>query len=99
VTFDDDGKVMQAVAMAAGGAVSAKVSPGVTAAETATACGADLPHGTWHSLVALTTDVVFLEAKSGPYLPLSEAERAPWAPAENDPAAADYLEGLRRLFA
>lgn len=60
--------------------------------------GIDIPHGTWHTVFALEPGTVFLEAKSGPYLPLTEAERAPWAPAENATAAPDYLAGLRRLF-
>lgn len=100
VIFDDEGKATHTVTLTAdGGNPAAKVSPGGTAVDVVAGCGADLPHGTWHSLVALTPDVVFLEAKSGPYLPLTEAEKAPWAPAENDPGAADYLQGLRRLFA
>lgn len=55
----------------------------------------DIPHGTWHAVVALAPDTVFLEAKAGPYLPLTEAERAPWAPAENTPEAAPYLAALK----
>jgi cupin fold WbuC family metalloprotein len=57
--------------------------------------GVDISHGTWHTAVALKPDTVFLEAKAGPYLPLTEAERAPWAPAENVPEAASYLAALR----
>jgi hypothetical protein len=41
---------------------------------------------------------VFLEAKAGPYLPFTEAERAPWAPAENSPEAAPYLAILRAMI-
>ncbi len=59
------------------------------------ALGVDIPHGTWHTAVALEADTVFLEAKAGPYLPLTAAERAPWAPAENSAGAASYLESLR----
>lgn len=99
VIFDDEGEAVRTVVMSAGAGETPKVSPGGTAPAASPACGADLPHGTWHSLVALTADVVFLEAKSGPYLPLADAEKAPWAPAEQAPGAAAYLEGLRRLFA
>ena len=42
--------------------------------------------------------VVFFEAKAGPYVPVSMAEFAPWAPAEGDPGAHAYLEKLRGLF-
>ena len=63
-----------------------------------TAIGIDIPHGTWHTVFALEPGTVFLEAKSGPYLALTDAERAPWAPAENAAEAPAYLAGLRRLF-
>ena len=81
--LDDDGKVLQAVKVGAGG----------------TAIGVDIPHGAWHTAVALVDDTVFLEAKAGPYLPLTAEEKAPWAPAENSPEAAAYLAGLKMLFA
>lgn len=82
VIFDDQGGVLSATVLAAGGAV----------------LGADLPHGTWHTLVCLEGGTVFLEAKAGPYRPLTEAEKAAWAPAEGDPAAAAYLDQLARRF-
>src|SRR5450631_4320072 len=55
---------------------------------------ADIPHGCYHSAVSLQPGTVFYEAKAGPYLPLTEAETADWAPLENDPAAPAYLERL-----
>lgn len=61
--------------------------------------GVNIPHGVFHSLVALTHGSVFFEAKAGPYQPLTAEEKAPWAPPESDPAAAEFLAGLRRLFA
>lgn len=85
VAFDDAGAVALAQKVCAGG--------------TADVLGIDIPHGTWHTVFALEPGTVFLEAKSGPYLPLTDAERAPWAPAENAPDAPAYLAGLRRLFA
>lgn len=78
VVFDDAGNVTEA----------AKVSPG------GTPMGFDVPVGTWHTAFALEPGTVFLEAKAGPYLPISAEERAPWAPAEGDAAAAAYLAGL-----
>ena len=77
--FDDEGALLRSVRVGAGG----------------TALGVDIPHGRWHTVVALEPDTVFLEAKAGPYLPLTEAERAPWAPAENSPDAAAYLTALK----
>lgn len=57
--------------------------------------GFDIPHGTYHTTYALDPATVFLEAKAGPYRPLVDAERAPWAPAEGSVDAAGYLAGLR----
>jgi cupin fold WbuC family metalloprotein len=78
VTFDDAGNVAQALVL----------GPGLAA------CGVDIAHGTWHTVLALDPGTVFLEAKAGPYLPLAAAERAPWAPAEGDALAPDYLARL-----
>lgn len=61
--------------------------------------GVTIPHEVWHSLVCLEPDSVFFECKAGPYLPLTELERATWAPAENAPGAQEYLARLRELFA
>ncbi len=81
--FDDDGGIVGQLVMEPGGAV----------------CGVDIPHGTWHTLVALAPGSVFVEAKAGPYRPLAEAERAPWAPAEGTPQAAARLAAYRAVFA
>lgn len=60
--------------------------------------GVNIPHGVYHTLVALENGSVFFEAKAGPYLPLAPQEKAPWAPVEGDPTAASYLAELKRLF-
>ena len=60
--------------------------------------GVDIAHGTWHTVLALATDTVFLEAKAGPYVPLSVAEKAPWAPEEGSVDAPAYLSQLRSRF-
>lgn len=59
---------------------------------------ADIPHGVYHTAVSLETGTVFYEAKAGPYLPLSDDEKASWAPAEGEQAAQEYLERLRGYF-
>ena len=82
ILFDDTGNVVRTVTVGAGGA----------------ALGVDIPHGTWHAAVALELDTVFLEAKAGPYLPLTAAERAPWAPPENALEATAYLAALQGRF-
>jgi cupin fold WbuC family metalloprotein len=79
VVFDDAGAVTQ----------TEKVSHGDTP------MGFDIGYGTWHTVFALEPGTVFLEAKAGPYLPLTVEEKAPWAPAEGDPAAAAFLARLR----
>ncbi len=83
VLFDDSGKVVRIAKVGAGGA----------------AIGVDVGYGQWHTAVALADNSVFLEAKAGPYLPLSLDEKATWAPGENTPEAAAYLGRLRALFA
>lgn len=80
VIFDDAGAVTQVLRIGGDGG----------------ALGADIPHGTWHTVVALAPDSVFLEAKAGPFRPLAEAERAPWAPAEGSPQVAAYFDALKR---
>lgn len=82
VIFDDTGKAILSRLMEAGG----------------DCLGVDIPHGTWHTFVALASGTVIIEAKAGPYKPLVEAEKAPWAPAEGDPAATAYLAALREQF-
>ncbi len=82
VLFNPDGSVNRSAELAPDGAV----------------VGVDIPHGTFHTVVALVPGSVFFEAKAGPYAALTEAERAPWAPAEGTREAESYLEGLRRLF-
>lgn len=82
VMFNDDGSVRETVVIAAGGAV----------------LGVDIPHGEYHSLVALESGSVFFKAKAGPYAPLLPQERAPWAPAEGETGAADYLRKMQALF-
>lgn len=62
------------------------------------AIGVDIPHGVYHTVLALEPGTVFFEAKAGPYLPLSAEEKAPWAPAEGEPGVADYYAGLVALF-
>jgi len=83
--FDEAGNIIEKI----------KVGAGNTASD---ALGVDIPVGTWHTSFALTPDTVIFEVKAGPYRPLSEAERAPWAPMENAPGAAAQLAGWQKLF-
>jgi cupin fold WbuC family metalloprotein len=58
------------------------------------AVGADLPAGVWHSVVCLAEGSVFFETKPGPYVPMTDKDLAPWAPAEGSAEAAAYLARL-----
>jgi cupin fold WbuC family metalloprotein len=60
--------------------------------------GVDIPHGTCHTVLSLESGTVFFESKSGPYVPLSDRERAVWAPREGEGDASAYLEYLKGLF-
>lgn len=82
VFFDEDGKVTSQTVIQPGGP----------------AVAVDIPHGTYHTVVALAAGSVFFEAKAGPYQPLTAEERATWAPEENAAEAAAYLEKLKSLF-
>ncbi|MGD0584188.1 MAG: WbuC family cupin fold metalloprotein [Oryzomonas sp.] len=82
VTFSDDGAVAETVLLS-------RESGNLAA---------DIPSGIFHTAVSLEPGTVFFEAKAGPYLPLSDAEKAVWAPADDEPAAIAYLELLRGFF-
>lgn len=82
VLFKPDGAVASTAVIAAGGDT----------------LGIDIPHGTFHTLVALEPGSVFFEAKAGPYTAMAPEERGAWAPAEGTPEAADYLKRMYALF-
>lgn len=82
VFFDEAGNVTEAVMLSPDGG----------------AAGVNIPHGVFHSVVALEPGSVFFEAKAGPYRALAPEEKPAWAPAEGEPEAAGYLAGLKRLF-
>jgi len=95
--FDDAGIIIEKIKVSAG---TQKVGADDTASNAANgALGVDIPAGTWHTSFALAPDTVILEAKAGPYHPLTEAECAPWAPAEGAPSAAVQLVEWQALFA
>ena len=83
IFFDDRGAVTAAAALA-----PASESVGV-----------NIPHGVYHTLVALESGSVFFEAKAGPFAPLTLDEKAAWAPAEGDAQAAAYLKEITQRFA
>jgi cupin fold WbuC family metalloprotein len=62
-------------------------------------CGITIPHGVFHTVLALQPGTVMFESKAGPYRPLEPDELAPWAPAEGNDGAESYRATLSRLFA
>lgn len=58
----------------------------------------DVPYGEYHTALSLESGTIFLEVKSGPYLPLSAEEKADFAPEEGSAEAAFYLEKLKGMF-
>lgn len=82
VFFDESGKVTQTAVLATDGE----------------SVGVNIPHGVFHTLLALESDSVFFESKAGPYQPLTAAEKVSWAPQEGDSGVAQYLEDLKILF-
>lgn len=60
--------------------------------------GVTIPSTVFHSMVALESGSVFFEAKAGPYVPIADAEKARWAPAETDPGSSEYLKKMLAFF-
>lgn len=82
VLFDEDGEVRLTVVLEPGGE----------------ACGIDIPHGVYHSVLGCEPGTVMFESKAGPFRPLLPEEKAPWAPEEGSAEAAAYLDRLRALL-
>ena len=78
--------------------VSGKVTKIAKLTTNGEAVGVNIPHGEFHTLVALESGSVFLESKAGPYQPLCPEEKVQWAPQEGDSEASAYLSQLKALF-
>jgi cupin fold WbuC family metalloprotein len=68
LSFDDSGRVIERIVLAAGGPVHA----------------IEIAAGNWHSIAALEPGSVFFEVKKGPYKAPLAGNSAAWAPAEGD---------------
>ncbi len=55
----------------------------------------EVPAGTWHTYVCMKSGTVALEVKQGAYIPPGGDDLPPWAPPENTPEVAPYLQWLR----
>lgn len=58
----------------------------------------NIPHGKFHTWISFEERSVFFESKAGPFLPLTQKEKAFWAPKEGDDSSAGYLASLKKLF-
>lgn len=82
VTFDEQGMVTKVVRF------------GASRNGEDFAAGADVPAGTWHTVIALEPGCVLLEVKAGPFDPNQPKDLATWAPDEGSAAATEYLNKL-----
>ncbi len=78
ITFDDEGRVITRTLLEAGGETIAM----------------DIPHGVFHTAVSLEPGTIFFEAKAGPYVPITEEEKAHWSPVDGSPEVAGYMTAL-----
>lgn len=76
--FDTDGKIQEIHTVQAGG-----ISLGI-----------DSEPGVFHTFAAIEPDTVLFEVKPGPYNQADDKDFAPWAPAEGEEGAKEYLEYL-----
>lgn len=78
ITFDDNGTITRRSVIKPGGEN----------------LGVEIPAGEYHTIIALETGTVVYEVKDGPYKVSDDKNFAPWAPAEGDADAQEYLQGL-----
>src|SRR3569833_1469321 len=55
----------------------------------------EMANSAWHTLIAVSPEVAFLEVKQGPYDPATAADFASWAPAEGEGAGPRFQQWLR----
>ena len=77
--FDEQGTVVRRTVLSARGPVTA----------------VEFGRNTWHAPASLEPGTVVFEIKQGPYRPIEEANHASWAPREDEPAAAQFLDWYR----
>jgi cupin fold WbuC family metalloprotein len=82
VTFDDEGKLTEAIQF------------GVSKDGEELSLGVDVPAGIWHTIIALKQGSILLEVKAGPFDAHKPKDLAPWAPEENSIQATQYLQML-----
>lgn len=78
IIFDKDGNVTEKTTIKPGGEN----------------LGVEIPAGEYHTIAALEPNTVVYEVKDGPYKVSDDKNFAPWAPAEGDEDAQEYLQRL-----
>lgn len=85
ILFDDKGSIVEFHFL---GAASSSARPGRSV-------GVEIPHGMWHTVLAMESANILLEIKAGPFDPEKPKELAEWAPKEGSCDAGRYLDQLR----
>ena len=85
ITFDDSGTVTNVLRLG-----TEKYGP-------ATCPAAELTSDVWHTVIALGSGCVLLEAKAGPFDPNQPKDLAPWAPPEFSSDVSRYLKTLTQI--
>lgn len=76
--FDESGRVLQRHELLPGSALQ----------------GFEIPHNTWHCIVALETGSIFFEVKRGPYTAMSDKSFTLWAPREGEAGCTEFNRWL-----
>lgn len=79
LAFDERGRVLERIVLAAAGPVRA----------------IEIPEGSWHTIVSLERGSVFFEVKQGPYRAPMAGNSAAWAPAEGASESAQFESWYR----
>jgi cupin fold WbuC family metalloprotein len=83
LVFDDDGHIVLAPQIEAGGACF----------------GIDIAPGHYHSFLVRAPDTLLYEVKEGPYTAVDDKDFASWAPSEGSPDVPRYLAELEDALA
>lgn len=54
----------------------------------------EIKPGIWHTVISLRKGGIFFEVKEGPYVPTTDKDFAPWAPAEAGKEAEKWMKNL-----
>lgn len=85
ITFDNSGTVTNVLRL------------GTEKYSSATCTAVEVPSDVWHTVIALESGCVLLEAKAGPFDPDQPKDLAPWAPPEFSKDVSRYLITLTQM--